>query len=194
MADIKTINVAGTSYNIVDAGAARSTHTHSYAPTTAITEISRSGTTFTATRADGTTFTFTQQDNNTTYTPASAAPAVIPNSTASVTGTSTNYARQDHTHGLSKAAVTTALGYTPPATNTTYGVVSKTANGLAPQLPNETTTTKYLRQDGTWQVPPDTNTNTTYSAGTGMTLSSTTFHGPVHVGATTTTPATNALI
>ena len=45
---------------------------------------------------------------------------------------------------------------TPP--NTTYDVVSKTANGLAPQLPNETTTTKYLRQDGTWQVPP----NTTY--------------------------------
>jgi hypothetical protein len=40
-------------------------------------------------------------------------------------------------------------------------VVSKTANGLAPQLPNETATTKYLRQDGTWQVPPDT--NTTYS-------------------------------
>ena len=41
-------------------------------------------------------------------------------------------------------------------TNTTYGVVSKTAPGLAPQLPNETTTTKYLRQDGTWVVPPDT--------------------------------------
>lgn len=42
--------------------------------------------------------------------------------------------------------------------NTTYGVVSKSANGLAPKLPNETTTTKYLRQDGTWAVPP----NTTY--------------------------------
>lgn len=42
----------------------------------------------------------------------------------------------------------------------TPGVVSKTANGFVPQLPNETTTTKYLRQDGTWQVPPDTNTNT----------------------------------
>lgn len=39
------------------------------------------------------------------------------------------------------------------------GVVSKQANGFAPQLPNETTTTKYLRQDGTWVVPP----NTTYS-------------------------------
>lgn len=35
-------------------------------------------------------------------------------------------------------------------------VVSKTANGLAPQLPNETSTDKYLRQDGTWAVPPDT--------------------------------------
>lgn len=39
-------------------------------------------------------------------------------------------------------------------------IVSKSAAGFAPQLPNETTTTKYLRQDGTWTVPPDTNTNT----------------------------------
>ena len=37
----------------------------------AISNIERSGTTFTATRADGTTFTFTQQDNNTTYSAAS---------------------------------------------------------------------------------------------------------------------------
>ena len=57
----------------------------------------------------------------------------------------------------------TALGI--PAQDTTYGVVSKTANGLAPQLPNETTTTKYLRQDGSWQVPPDN--NTTYTVATG---------------------------
>lgn len=55
---------------------------------------------------------------------------------------------------LTKENVTSALGYTPPASDTTYGVVSKTANGLTPQLPNETTTTKYLRQDGTWTVPP----------------------------------------
>lgn len=34
----------------------------------AITNITRSGTTFTATKRDGTTFVFTQQDNNTTYT------------------------------------------------------------------------------------------------------------------------------
>lgn len=51
--------------------------------------------------------------------------------------------------------------------DTTYGVVSKTANGLAPMLPNESTTTKYLRQDGSWVVPP----NTTYSNMTGATSS-----------------------
>ena len=32
-------------------------------------------------------------------------------------------------------------------------VVSKTADGLAPQLPDESTTTKFLRQDGTWAEP-----------------------------------------
>ena len=37
-----------------------------------------------------------------------------------------------------------------------HSVASKTASGFMPQLPNETATTKYLRQDGTWQVPPDT--------------------------------------
>ncbi len=40
----------------------------------------------------------------------------------------------------------------------TPGTVSKTASGLVPQLPDETMTTKYLRQDGTWSIPPDTNT------------------------------------
>lgn len=48
--------------------------------------------------------------------------------------------------------------------DTTYGVVSKSANGLAPKLPDETGTTKYLRQDGTWVAPP--NDNTTYSDAT----------------------------
>ena len=48
--------------------------------------------------------------------------------------------------------------------DTTYEVVSKSANGLTPKLPDETATTKYLRQDGTWAVPPDN--NTTYSDAT----------------------------
>ena len=39
-------------------------------------------------------------------------------------------------------------------------VVSKTKAGLAPQLPNETTTTKFLRQDGTWAEPSEGMTHT----------------------------------
>ena len=49
--------------------------------------------------------------------------------------------------------------FTFAATDTTYSTVSKSSSGLCPQLPNETTTTKYLRQDGTWVTPP----NTTYT-------------------------------
>ena len=56
-------------------------------------------------------------------------------------------------------------------TKSTVRTVSKGNTGLCPALPNESTTTKYLRQDGTWVAPP----NTTYSAGTGLTLSGTTF-------------------
>lgn len=59
---------------------------------------------------------------------------------------------------IDKDNVTKALGYTPPTANTTYEKVDKSSDGLCPKLPNETTTTKYLRQDGAWAVPP----NTTY--------------------------------
>lgn len=56
-------------------------------------------------------------------------------------------------------------------TDTIYNVVSKTANGLVPKLPNEDITTKYLRQDGTWAEPP--NNNTEYSNMVGATDSTT---------------------
>ena len=69
--------------------------------------------------------------------------------------------------GLTKAQVTTALGYTPPTTNTTYSnMTAATADaagkaGLVP-APAAGKQTSFLRGDGTWVVP----TNTTYSAGT----------------------------
>lgn len=44
--------------------------------------------------------------------------------------------------------------------DTTYAVFTRSANGLAPAAPAGTGTTKYLREDGTWQVPPDTDTDT----------------------------------
>ena len=55
MADISKITLPNnSSYTIKDGSA--------------IANITRNGTTFTATKRDGTTFTFTQQDDNTTYT------------------------------------------------------------------------------------------------------------------------------
>ena len=67
-------------------------------------------------------------------------------STASA-GSASTVSRSDHTHSLSKSAVTTALGYTPPTQDTTYSVVSTTADGLAPK--RDGSTTKFLRADGT---------------------------------------------
>lgn len=45
--------------------------------------------------------------------------------------------------------------------NTTYGVVSTSADGLAPK--RDGSTTKFLRADGTWAVPPDNNTTYTFN-------------------------------
>ncbi len=51
--------------------------------------------------------------------------------------------------------------------NTTYGVVSTTADGLAPK--RDGSTTKFLRADGTWAVPPDNDTVYTHPAYTART-------------------------
>lgn len=85
----------------------------------AVTNITRRGTTFTMTKADGSTATFTQQDNNTW----------------------------------------TAL---KGATSTSAGTA-----GYAPAPPSSGYNTKYLRADGTWSIPPDT--DTTYSNATAST-------------------------
>lgn len=88
------------------------------APSTAITDISRSGTTFTATRADGTTFTFNQQDNNTwTANSASAAGYV-----ASPGGTA-------HANQVWKTDASGVPAWRADA-NTTYGNASTSAAGL----------------------------------------------------------------
>lgn len=50
----------------------------------------------------------------------------------------------------------TELGIPGQDTDTTYGLVSTEAAGLAPRRTG--TTTKYLCDDGTWRTPPDTDT------------------------------------
>ena len=71
----------------------------------------------------------------------------------------------------------TGISLTNDTTNkkiTVNGVaVSKTSAGLCPALPDETTTTKFLRQDGSWQVPayPTVNNGTLSIQGNGTTAS-----------------------
>lgn len=117
------------------------------------------------------------------------------------------------TLGITKSNITSALGYTPPTsntnttyslsksgstitltgsdgsetsvtdsdTNTTYSNFVKSGSnakaGLVPAPPTTAGTTKYLREDGTWTIPPDN--NTTYSDMTGATSSASGTHGLV---------------
>lgn len=54
---------------------------------------------------------------------------------------------------ITKENVTDALGYIP-----VNEVVTKSADGLVPKLPNEVAVDKFLRQDGTWAIPKDDDT------------------------------------
>lgn len=115
-----------------------------------VTDISINGKTVTITKGDGSTST--QITKDTEYSvfggatnSADGSNGLVP---APKSGKQDSFLKGDGTWG------------TPE--NTKYNVVSKTAAGLAPQLPNETSTTKYLRQDGTWAVPP----NQTYNKAT----------------------------
>ena len=69
----------------------------------AVSNITRSGTTFTATKADGTTFTFTQQDS--TVAKTSTTPKM--DGTAAI-GTETAYAAGDHVHPSDTTRVPTS--------------------------------------------------------------------------------------
>lgn len=123
---------------------------------TYIKDIAINGTTVTITKGNGTTSTQTTQDNNTTYSAATTSAAglmsasdkakldgiaagannftyTLPDATSSVKGgvkIGSNITVSSGVISLVKANITSALGYTPPTTNTTYGVVTSSQNGL----------------------------------------------------------------
>ena len=63
------------------------------------------------------------------YTASDATPSSI--GTTASAGTSYDYARADHVHNITSATVTTALGYTPPTTNTTYAAGTTAAKNIS---------------------------------------------------------------
>lgn len=118
-------------------------------------------------------------DWNTSVQPSSVAAATVTGSGTVTAGNSLNYARADHSHLLTKTAVTAALGYTPadsavagtsvgsvtPAdvtptiSNLTYGSSNLAARADHNHYISKTTITTALGY-----TPPQT--NTTYSAAT----------------------------
>lgn len=73
-------------------------------------------------------------------------------SSAARGGVKTGYAQNGKNYPVQLSGEQMYVNVPWTDTNTTYGRVSKSADGLVPKLPNETTTKKYLRQDGTWAV------------------------------------------
>ena len=96
-------------------GKANSTHTHSVATTSANGLMSSTD----KTKLDGIA--------------SGANKYSLPTATSSVLGgvkVGSNITNSSGTISLTKANVTSALGYTPPTTNTTYSVATTTSNGL----------------------------------------------------------------
>lgn len=147
------------------------------------------------TKSDITALGIPGQDTNTTYGVASSSANglmsaadkakldgiasgannyTLPTASSSTLGgvkTGANITNSSGTISLTKANVTAALGYTPPTTDTNTWIAFKGATtsaagtaGYAP-APSAGAANRYLRSDGTWSVPPDTNTdtNTTYT-------------------------------
>ena len=188
-ADVGLGNVDNTADANKSVASATNASTANYAKN-GISNITRSGTNFTVTKADGSTFTFNQQDSNTTYGNVSTAAAglapKVTNTAGFLKGDGTWGTPGDTTYSLVSTAanglapkVTSTSGFlkgdgtwaTP--TNTTYSTFTSSANGLAPASGGGTT--KYLRADGSWQVPPDN--NTTYDLSPYATKASPTFTG-----------------
>lgn len=126
-----------------------------------IKSLSISGKTITYTKGDGTTGTLTTQDTNTTYNAAtqSAAGLMSANDKKKLDGIAAN--ANNYTYTLPNASSST-LGGVKVGSNITVssGTISLTKANVTAAL---------------GYTPPTSDTNTTYSAGTGISLSGTTF-------------------
>ena len=126
-----------------------------------IKSLSISGKTITYTKGDGTTGTLTTQDTNTTYNAAtqSAAGLMSANDKKKLDGIAAN--ANNYTYTLPNASSST-LGGVKVGSNITVssGTISLTKANVTAAL---------------GYTPPTSDTNTTYSAGTGIILSGTTF-------------------
>ena len=153
----KSVNVTAASV-----GAAAASHSHAAATTSAAGFMSAAD----KAKLDG----IATGANNYTHPAYTAHGAGLYKVTVDATG------HVSAATAVSKSDIT-ALGIPASDTNTWIAFKGSTSSvaGTAGYVPAPTagSANRYFRCDGTWAVPPDT--NTTYSAGTGISLSGTTF-------------------
>ena len=139
----------------------------------AIKGLSVSGKTITYTKIDGTTGTITTQDNNTTYSAATS-------STLGLVKTGSNITNSSGTISLTKANVTSALGYTPPTTdtNTHYTTHLYAGSGTAANAATTNGNTKIALADDS------TVRNTLTIKGTGATTVTSDASGVITINST----------
>ena len=135
--------------------------------------LSKSGSTITLIGSDGSKTSVTDSDTNTTYTLGSfgiTATAAELNKLDGVTATATEL---NYVDGVTSNIQTQLNG--KAASSHTHSNATTAAAGFLPKLGGGTT--NFLRADGTWAKPPDT--NTTYSDMKGATSSAAGTHGLV---------------
>lgn len=176
----------------------------------AIKALSVSGKTITYTKIDGTTGTITTQDTDTHYTThlyagsGTAANANTTNGNTKLTLADNSTVRESITiKGTGATTVTSSGGVitiNSTDNNTTYsamkGATASAAGtaGLVP-APAAGKQTAFLRGDGTWVVPTDTNTHYTTHlyAGTGAAANAATSNGSTKIALTDDSTVRNTL-
>ena len=134
--------------------------------TTYIKGLSVSGTTITYTKGDGTTGTIKTQDTDTVYTHPTTHPASM------ITGLATVATSGSYNDLTNKPTIPAAYSL-PDATTSVKGGVKIGSNLTVSS--GTISLTKANVTNALGYTPPTTDTNTTYSAGTGISLSGTTF-------------------
>ncbi len=185
---LRTVNGKALTSNIVltasDVSASAVGHTHSYAGSSTPGGAASSAEKLTSSTGDVDAPVYFSKGVPVACTPYSKASVSYAGTAghlglSTIGGTTTPIYLNGGTPTALKYTIETSVPANAVFTDTWRQLTGSTASysgiaGYAP-APSAGANDRYLRCDGTWATPPNTNTDTQYHAGTGLTLSGTTF-------------------